>query len=42
MNCPFGYVEADDLSEYSDIAEDDVAATTYEWNKIKSDIESGK
>lgn len=42
MNCPFGYVEADNLSEYSDIAEDDVAATTYEWDKIKSDIESGK
>ena len=42
MNCPFGYVEVDKLSEYSDIAEDDVAATTYEWDKIKSDIESGK
>ena len=42
MNCPFGYVKADNVSEYADMADDNVAATTYEWDVIKSDIESGK
>lgn len=42
MNCPFGYVEADKVADYADMEEDDVAAITYTWDQIKSDIESGK
>jgi ribose transport system substrate-binding protein len=42
MNCPFGYVEADKVADYADMAEDDVAAITYTWDQIKSDIEVGK
>lgn len=42
MNCPFGYVEADIVAEYADMAEDEVASTTYDWDTIKSEIESGK
>ena len=42
MNCPFGYVKADDVAQYADMAEDEVASTSYDWDTIKSDIEPGK
>lgn len=42
MSCPFGYVEADAVSEYADMEDDEVAATTYDWDTIKSEIESGE
>lgn len=42
MNCPFGYVEADKISEYASMADDEVAATTYDWKTIQEVIESGK
>lgn len=41
MNCPFGYVEAENVAEYADMGEDEVAATTYDWDTIKSEIENG-
>lgn len=41
MNCPFGYVEADTVADYADMGEDEVAINTYDWETIKSDIESG-
>ncbi|MCD8019817.1 MAG: substrate-binding domain-containing protein [Clostridiales bacterium] len=39
MDCPFEYVYAEGVSEYADMADDDVAITTYTWDEIKSDIE---
>lgn len=42
MNCPFGYVYADDVDKYANMAEDDVASTSYEWDVIRSSIEAGK
>lgn len=42
MNCPFGYVKADTVAEYAEMGEDEVAATTYDWETIKKEIESGK
>ena len=42
MNCPFGYVTAENVAEYADMAEDDVASTTYDWETIKKEIEIGK
>lgn len=40
MNCPFGYITADNVSTYTDLADEDVAATTYDWDTIRSDIET--
>ena len=42
MNCPFGYVTAENLADYKGMADDDVATTTYDWETIKSEIETGK
>lgn len=39
MSCPFGYVSADGVAEWADIADDELAISTYTWNQIKSDIE---
>ena len=39
MNCPFGYITADNVGTYTDMADEDVAATTYDWETIRSDIE---
>lgn len=41
MNCPFGYVTAEDVAQYAGMGEDEVAINTYDWATIKSDIESG-
>lgn len=42
MNCPFGYVKAEDVEQYAGMGEDEVAINTYDWETIKSEIESGK
>ena len=42
MNCPFGYVTAENLADYKGMADDDVVKTTYDWETIKSEIETGK
>lgn len=41
MNCPFGYITADNVGDYTDLADEDVAATTYDWETIRSEIEQG-
>ncbi|MDO4553819.1 MAG: substrate-binding domain-containing protein [Lachnospiraceae bacterium] len=42
MNCPFGYVMADEVDQYADMAEDEVASISYDWETIQTDIEPGK
>lgn len=42
MACPFGYVKADNVAEYAEMAEDEVASESLTWDQIKSDIECGK
>jgi len=39
MNCPFGYVTSENVGEYTDMGDEDVAITTYTWDEIREQIE---
>ena len=41
MNCPFGYITKENVGEYTDLADEDVAAANYDWDTIRNEIEKG-
>ena len=40
MSIPFGMVDADTLSQYTGLGDDDVAFTEMSWDDIRAQIET--